>query len=339
MNSTLQCLSQTKQLTNFFLNQKNNDIIFNNNIALKNINDLQLSPVFRDLIIKLWDKNGDKSFSPNEFRIKVEQLNPLFEQGQAGDSKDFIIFILEQLHKELKRPNKNKKNINKAPLNQYDKNNAFNHFFDEFQNELSIISDVFFGFNETTNECLNCKNIYNSQGNYNNPICYNYGIFNCIIFPLEEVKNYKMQLQNFQINQNNRVTIYECFFYYQKTELFTGDNKNYCNVCKQLFDSNYTTKIFSAPTVLVIILNRGKGNIYDVKLDFSETIDITQFVLKKDKSNIIYNLYGVITHLGKSGPDAHFIASCKSPVDNKWYKYNDAFVTPVNNIQKEVVEL
>ena len=340
MNSTIQCLSQTKQLTNFFLNQNNNNIIINNNIALKNRNDNQLSPVFCDLIKKLWDKNGPKSFSPNEFRIKVEQMNPLFAQGQAGDSKDFIIFILEQLHKELKRPIKQKKTTTKPPLNQYDKNNALSYFFDDFQNDLSIISDVFFGFTETTNECLNCKQIYNFQGLFG-PICYNYGIINCIIFPLEEVKNFKnsyMQNQNIQMNENNRVSIYECFFYYQKTELFTGENRNYCNKCKQLYDSNYTTRIFSSPNSLILILNRGKGNIYKVKLDFTETIDITQFILQKDKPNMIYNLYGVITHLGKSGPDAHFIASCKSPVDNKWYRYNDAFVTPVNNIQKEVIE-
>ena len=36
------------------------------------------------------------------------------------------------------------------PLNQYDKNNAFNHFFKDFQKEISIVSDVFFGFIETT---------------------------------------------------------------------------------------------------------------------------------------------------------------------------------------------
>ena len=57
-------------------------------------------------------------------------------------------------------------------------------------------------------------------------------------------------------------------------------------------------------------------------------------------SKITYNLYGVITHIGQSGPSAHFVASCKSPVDNKWYRYNDAIVTPIksNNIQKEVID-
>ena len=348
MNSTLQCLSQTKDLTNYFLNEKNNNKIINNNIALENRNNIQLSPIYSELIKKLWEKNGSQSFSPNNFMNTIEMMNPLFKQGQAGDSKDFIIFILEQIHKELKKSvkNNNNNNINEEPLNQYDKNNAFNHFFKEFQNECSVISDIFFGFTETTNECLNCKNIYNSQG-LNNPICYNYQIFNCLIFPLEEVKNMKnnnsFQYNNFnnnynQMNQNNRVNLYECFFYNQKTELFTGENRNYCNNCKQLFDSLYTSRIFISPNVLVIILNRGKGNIYDVKLDFTEMIDIGQFVLQKEKPNMVYNLYGVITHIGQSGPSAHFMAACKSPIDNHWYRFNDAMINPITNFQKEVID-
>ena len=101
---------------------------------------------------------------------------------------------------------------------------------------------------------------------------------------------------------------------------------------KQLFDSIYSSKIFISPNVLVLILNRGKGNIYDVKLDFSEIIDITQFVLEKDAPQMNYDLYGVITHIGQSGPNAHYIASCKSPIDNKWYRYNDAIVNPILDV-------
>lgn len=64
-------------------------------------------------------------------------------------------------------------------------------------------------------------------------------------------------------------------FYNQKSELFTGENINYCNICKQLFDLIYTSKIYFSPNVLVLKLNRGKANIYDVKLNFTEFIDIT----------------------------------------------------------------
>ena len=118
----------------------------------------------------------------------------------------------------------------------------------------------------------------------------------------------------------------------------TGDNRNYCNICKQLVDSIYTSKIFFSPNILVLILDRGKGNIYDVKLDFTECIDITQFVQQRDCPQLIYNLYGVISHIGQSGQNAHFIASCKSPINNKWYRYNDSIVNPIINIQKEVIE-
>jgi len=337
MNSTLQCLSQTKELTNYFINEKNKEKIINNNIASNNKNALQLSPVFADLIQKLWDKNGPKSFSPNAFMNTVNDMNPLFKTGQAGDAKDFIIFILEQLHKELKKPIQLNNVTNVQPLDQYNRDNSFNYFFNDFKNNCSIISDIFFGFTETTNECLNCKNKFNSQG-MNNPICYNYGIFNCLIFPLEEVKNMNQICNNNNQINNNRVSLYDCFAFNQKSELFTGENRNYCNICKLLFDSIYTSKIFISPNVLILILNRGKGNIYDVKLDFSEEIDITQFATKKDVPQLKYNLYGVITHIGQNGPNAHFIASCKSPIDNKWYRYNDAFVNPITNLQKEVIE-
>ena len=337
MNATLQCLSQTKELTNFFLNEKNKERIMNNSIAIQNNNKLDLSPVYYELIKNLWDKKSPKCISPSIFKNVIEKMNPLFKKGQAGDSKDFIIFILEQLHKELKISIKNKsKNNIYQPPNKYDKSATFDYFFDNFKEQCSIISDIFFGVTETTKECINCKKICYLQG-YNKPtICYNYQIFNCLIFPLKEVR--KMKNNSSQINNNNRVSLYECFFYNQKIDYLTGDNKNYCNLCEQLYGPMYINKIFVSPNVLVLIMNRGKDNVYNVKLDFNENIDITQFVLQKDKPRIIYNLYGVITHIGKSGPNAHFVASCMSPINNKWYRYNDAIVNEITNIQKDVIE-
>ena len=89
---------------------------------MNNRNDNQLSPVYLELIRNLWDISGNKSFDPNNFMNKITQMNPLFKKGETGDSKDFIIFILEQMHKELKKANTNKNNslINKI-LDQYDK--------------------------------------------------------------------------------------------------------------------------------------------------------------------------------------------------------------------------
>jgi len=40
-----------------------------------------------------------------------------------------------------------------------DRESAFHYIFNDLKKESSIISEIFFGYNETTNECLNCKKI------------------------------------------------------------------------------------------------------------------------------------------------------------------------------------
>ena len=333
MNSILQCLSQTKILTNYFLDEKNKERIVNNNLALEKKSDTQLSPAFLELIKKLWDKDGPKTFSPYNFMQTVEKMNPLFKKDQNDDIKDLINFILEQLHKELKKTIYND-DINQ-PLSQYDKENEQNYFLNNFKKEGSILSTNFFGFNENITECLYCKNNSLNQGK-STPKLYNYGIFNYLIFPLEEIKN--KNNNNGQLPQNNIITINEYFEYNQKTELLTGDNRNYCNICRQLCESNYISRIFICPNILILILSRGNNNNSSIKLDFTERIDITKYVLKKDKPQLLYDLYAVISHIGEKDRNDHFVASCKSPVDNKWYRYNDDFVNPIACLQKEVID-
>ena len=346
-NATLQCLSQTKGLTKYFLSKNGKERVKYNNIALKKNNELQLSPVYCQLIEKLWQKNAPESIDPSAFMNRVSSMNVLFKSGAIGDAKDFIMYILERLHEELNKSvvktnyynyDDRTKNVNcnqNKALNQFDRNSVFNYFFFFFKKECSIISDLFFGVTETTHECQYCKNFYNSQG-LNNPICYNYQVFNSIVFPLKYIKEMKKG-DNIGIDEDT-VTLDDCFMYNQKEDLFTGNNKSFCENCKQYYDSKCKSKIYIAPNILVIILYRGKGNIDDVKLDFTEKIDITKFVSLREKDKIKYKLYGVITHIGESGAAGHFVASCKSPIDNKWYRFNDGVVSDINNLQVDVIK-
>ena len=331
MNATIQCFSQTKGLTNYFLDPKNKNQIVNNNSR----GEPQLSPIYLDLVQKLWPKNYEyNSFSPFDFINIVEKMNPLFKKGQPGDSKDFIIFLLEQFHKELKESKENNRILNNRNIyiNHYDKQETMNYFFEEFMKETSIISDLFFGIIETTNVCLNCKINYNSRG-MNNPIFYNFQKINWIIFPLEKI--------NDNINcyipypENNIISINDWFIFYQKTKVL---NQYFCKNCNQVNDSLYTTNIYSSPNILIVILDRGKDNVYNVKLEFTERIDVTQFILRKDKPIIEYDLYGVITLITKINGVAHFVASCKTPVDNKLYIFDDAVVRPINNIKGGIID-
>ena len=46
----------------------------------------------------------------------------------------------------------------------------------------------------------------------------------------------------------------------------------------------------------------------------------------------------MIANIDTSGLSNHFIASCKSPVDNKWYRYNNSIVSSITNIKKDVID-
>ena len=331
-------MSQTGELTSYFLNNKNIEKIINDNSTSKDKSDKKLAPNYLKLIQNLWNINEFEAYSSDEFLDTIKSMNPLFEIENENKLKEFIIFIIEQLHRELKKPKiKNNNSESNETLNQYDRNNIFNYCYNKFKEESSIISDLFFGLKETSNECLNCRNNYNSNGLPNNSICFNYEMFDCLIFPLEEIKNIKdnyMKNNNIQ-NNNNYVTLNDCFNYNQRFAYYTGDNKNYCNACKQLSDSSYNNKIFFSPKILILIMKRDQEN--ECNLNFEETLDITDFVYSKDMPVLKYALYGVISDNRKENIP-HFVSSCKSPIDNKWYRYDDKEVTSITNVEKDVIQ-
>ena len=255
-------------------------------------------------------------------------MNSIFRDNQNGSCKDFVIFFLTQMHKELAKPNISKINNSNLkdkqhPFNKYNKNIILENFFNGFNQECSIISDYFFGFTETNIECLNCNN--------NN---FNYGIFNCIIFKLEEI-NKKKKIENLQYNNlNNHISLNDYFFYNKE---ILRQYQIFCQNCNKFCECKLCSKIFLSPNILIIIIEREKYSQTPIKLDFTETIDITEFVLEKEASKLIYNLYAVITSINNEKSN-NFVASCKSPIDNKWYRYDDEKVYPINNMEKEAIE-
>ena len=110
----------------------------------------------------------------------------------------------------------------------------------------------------------------------------------------------------------------------------------YCNECRIQCPASYCTKLYTTPSVLIIILNRGKGIEFNVKLEFNEDLFLDYFVENK-LSGTKYKLIGVVTHLGESGASGHFIAYCRSPIDYQWYRYNDDIVSKVVNVNDEIM--
>ena len=373
MNATLQCLSQIEGLVNYFKYKGKVESVIK---KMKKQNCLTKS--FKILIENLWPTKGseylDKTyisknsnntyFKPEEFKKKISKMNSLFEGAQANDAKDLVNFIVMTLHEELNQSKTNSinNNISNFILDQTNEQLILNNFLQSFASEnKSIISDIFYGTTHTITQCSRCPRPK-----------HNFEAFFFLNFPLEEVRRYKMQLLNnqnlmisnqnnmnmmnmnqnimmnnqvfqqnylkMQLLQNNQVNIYDCFDYNQKEESFTGENSMYCNICNMQLPSTYTTYLYSTPNVLILVLNRGQGIQYKIKMEFYTEIDLTNYVQFRQNNEVIkYDLVGVVTHMGDSSASGHFIATCRSPIDQGWYQYNDDLAFPVQDLNSQIL--
>ena len=113
----------------------------------------------------------------------------------------------------------------------------------------------------------------------------------------------------------------------------------FCNICKKTTNTQMCTVLTFGPEIIIIILNRGQGIQYKVKINFVEQLNLYNFIEHKE-TGYNYQLIGVITHLGGHGMDGHFIAYCKNPINNLWYQFNDSIVKEVNyaNFKTEVID-
>ena len=365
MNAVLQCFSQIEKFVNYFKYSPRIEEIIQ---KIKNNKKLCLTESFKYIIENLWpsnptyikakynSKNNNNSyFSPDEFKNKISEMNPLFRGVAANDSKDLVDFIIMTLHDELNKVKKNSQiNTSNTQIDERNQQLVFQYFSNSFINENnSLISDLFYGISTSTTQCSGCQTIK-----------YYFQIYFFLIFPLEEVRKFKIEtmidqfklnnqsimnknpklyqqnLMNYQKNcQNiNSVNLDDCFLYNQKKEYFEGENSIYCNICHKNLPACYQTFLFTVPNILIIILNRGKGNEFKVKIEFNENLNLSNYVQRME-TGYKYKLIGVITHLGEWGFRGHFIAFCRSPIDNRWYKYNDALVTEIVNFQQEIIDL
>ena len=303
MNATIQCLCHVRKLKDYFLNRQKVYEDTNNK-------NCPLTIEFYKVINNLWKNSyeGKSYYTPRDFKDIISQMNPLFQGIAANDSKDLIIFLYETMHNE----------INKQEYQNYQAQNILNNQeLANFRNDYysknnSLFIKTFYFEQQGELGCLNCKT---------NKLSYT--IYNIIIFPLEKVREYMVK-----VNPNGFISVKleDCFQHYQQSEILSGDNQIYCNICNQMANAANGNKLFTAPEVMTIVLNRGKGIEFDVNFEYPLRINIDNYILDKECKNNDYELICVLTHIGPSGMAGHFIAICKSANDNKWYIYNDAQV-------------
>ena len=193
--------------------------------------------------------------------------------------------------------------------------NNFNNNMNNFNNNMNNFNNNMNNFNN------NMNNFNNNMNNFNNNMI-----------------NVNNNMNNFNNNMdNNEINIYDCFYYDQRINYMSGQNAMYCNYCKNTCISAMCTNLAFGPEVIIIILNRGQGIQYKVKINFFEDLNLYNFIEYKE-TGVNYKLIGVVTHLGENDSSGHFIAYCKNPINLKWYQFNDSVVNEVINFKAEVID-
>ena len=98
----------------------------------------------------------------------------------------------------------------------------------------------------------------------------------------------------------------------------------YCPNCKEVKKISTNSKIFLSSNILIFLLNRDidfseKNFLLKIKLNLEEKIDLNNFI-EESHSPKKYSLIGI---LSINLQDKKYVNFCESPIDKKWYFYNN----------------
>jgi ubiquitin carboxyl-terminal hydrolase 35/38 len=123
-------------------------------------------------------------------------------------------------------------------------------------------------------------------------------------------------------------------FYFTSEELtLLGDNQYHCDNCKVLCNGIRCTEILEPPRNLILTLKHFR---YDsrhhtrskllYKVFHDEILTVSVKASANSSRNVEYKLYAAVIHSGTSLDSGHYFTIAREG-DNKWFKFNDSFVT------------
>jgi len=306
LNSTLQCLSHTYELSIFLDAEKDN---------FKE----RMNRVPESLILWEWDKLRKLMWSencviqPGGFLQSVQRVArikdlALFTGFLQNDAEEFLRFIIECFHNSLRR--EVKMSISGNAFTEQDKTAVacYEMMRKMYAKEYSEFIQIFYGIHVST--------VKSMESDYIN------------ITP--------EPFFNLQIEISDAKTLEGCIRNYTREEVL--DHKI------EVSDDNDKLKreqgkkkidFWNLPDILVITLKRfdksGKKN--KVYIEFPlENLNLSPYVVGYDKDSYKYNLYGICNHSGGTR-GGHYTSFIKN-ANGKWYLFNDTNVTEITDLNK-----
>ena len=313
INAVIQTLSNIKELTNKLLL----------NYADFDINNQPLCVSYSNLLYMIFHYK-ETSINPDLYCKICVKLNPIFDKKNEKevDARDYLLFMINTMHKELlpesKENNNNDNNFLQQEKDSMNEDKMLIDCVEKYSLNNTNISDLFYNINRFVikcNECNLCK--------------YDFQTFNILTFSLEELENYKKQ--NLKSSNNIVLNLYDAFLYAKQERKLEGEESIYCNKCKKITSGVHKNDIYALPKILTIVLDRGKNNKeFKGKFSLDEELDFRNkdILISKDSFKLFY-LSGIISYIGNDEIKNYF-AYCRNDKDQNFFCYNDTSVKEID---------
>ncbi|XP_008206137.1 ubiquitin carboxyl-terminal hydrolase 2 isoform X2 [Nasonia vitripennis] len=306
MNSVIQCLSNTRPLLEYLLNEQYLTDINTTTSSMKGA----LIKAFSQVIQELWENDGDHVVNTSSLKSQIQRFAPRFMGYSQQDAQEFLRYLLEGLHEDVNRVTVKPQPIHTDIPDSYsDSMKAAESWKRYLRSEDSTIVDVFVGQLRSSLRCTVCDHVS---------------------VTLDPFWDLSLPIPS----RSGTVRLNQCLEHFTREEVLDGDEKPTCSKCQMRRKCTKSFAIQKFPKILVIHLKRFspmerfRGKL-SVLVDFPLTgLELSAFAAPRVQG-CTYNLYGVANHSGTTH-SGHYTAYCKHPYSGEWHEYNDSRVTPVS---------
>ncbi|XP_008201637.1 ubiquitin carboxyl-terminal hydrolase 2 isoform X2 [Tribolium castaneum] len=308
MNSVIQCLSNTKTLLEYLLQDHYVNDINTTTSAMKG----SLIKAFAEVIKKLWSQDAsDRVVNTSSLKSQIQRFAPRFIGYAQQDAQEFLRYLLEGLHEDVNRvKEKPKPIITEIDEKLTDSEKSAESWNRYLRMDNSKIVDYFVGQLKSTLKCTHCGHC-----------SVTFDPFWDLSLPIPQ--------------RAGQVRLAQCLDSFTREETLDGDEKPTCSKCKERRKCTKSFTIQKFPKILVIHLKRFslaerfRGKL-SVTVDFPlEGLDMSNYAA----DNITpcrYNLYAISNHSGTTY-SGHYTAYCRHPYTKAWHEYNDSRVSSISS--------
>ncbi|XP_017888346.1 hyphally regulated cell wall protein 3-like isoform X2 [Ceratina calcarata] len=306
MNSVIQCLSNTRPLLEYLLNEQYPADINTTTSSMKGA----LIKAFSQVIHELWEVGGDHVVNTTALKSQIQRFAPRFMGYSQQDAQEFLRYLLEGLHEDVNRVTVKPQPIHTDIPEMYtDSQKALESWKRYLRSEDSMVVDVFVGQLRSSLHCTSCDHVS---------------------VTLDPFWDLSLPIPA----RSGTVKLSQCLEHFTREEVLDGDEKPTCSKCQMRRKCTKSFSIQKFPKILVIHLKRFSPmerfrSKLNVMVDFPLTgLDLSAFAGPR-VPGCTYNLYGVANHSGTTH-SGHYTAYCKHPYSGEWHEYNDSRVSVVS---------